>query len=119
MDTTEKKNTSTAGKVFLGVLAGAAVGATLGILFAPDKGSNTRKKIAQGANDKAGALADKFNGYVDRMSKGLEDAKDEAGNLLEKGKVKVDEVKQDANNLLDKTKDKLEDTDKKIAGSYK
>ena len=34
-----------AGKVFLGVLAGVAAGAVLGILFAPDKGSKTRKKI--------------------------------------------------------------------------
>lgn len=31
------------GKVLLGVLAGVAVGATLGILFAPDSGTNTRK----------------------------------------------------------------------------
>ena len=37
------------GKVLLGVLAGVAVGATLGILFAPDKGSETRKKISQTA----------------------------------------------------------------------
>jgi gas vesicle protein len=39
------------GKVLLGVLAGVAVGATLGILFAPDKGSNTRKKITQKSDD--------------------------------------------------------------------
>jgi len=37
------------GKVLLGVLAGIAVGATLGILFAPDKGSTTRKKFPKKA----------------------------------------------------------------------
>lgn len=33
------------GKVLLGVLAGAAAGALAGILFAPEKGSKTRKRI--------------------------------------------------------------------------
>ncbi|WP_062055401.1 YtxH domain-containing protein [Aquimarina longa] len=32
---------------FLGIIAGTAIGATLGILFAPDKGANTRRKIAK------------------------------------------------------------------------
>ena len=37
------------GKVLLGVLAGLATGAVLGILFAPDKGKKTRRKLIGGA----------------------------------------------------------------------
>ena len=41
-----KSNTTTIVSV---ALAGAAVGALLGILFAPDKGSATRQKLSGGA----------------------------------------------------------------------
>jgi gas vesicle protein len=37
------------GNTFLGLLAGTAIGAVLGILFAPDKGINTRQRITDEA----------------------------------------------------------------------
>jgi len=38
-------------------LAGTAIGATLGILFAPDKGTATRKKLVEQSNSLADDVA--------------------------------------------------------------
>ena len=40
------------------IVAGAAVGAAIGILFAPDKGSKTRAKLKEGLDDAAHNLKD-------------------------------------------------------------
>ena len=39
------ENSESNGKTILALLGGIAIGAALGVLFAPDKGSETRKKI--------------------------------------------------------------------------
>jgi gas vesicle protein len=51
-------------KILLALLGGLAVGAAVGILFAPDKGSETRKKIKDSAED----LADKVKSKAKTMA---------------------------------------------------
>ena len=68
------------GKVILGILAGAAAGAMLGILFAPEKGSTTRKKILSKGEEYADELKEKFNEFVDKVSEKFESTKEELKN---------------------------------------
>lgn len=80
------------GKVLLGVLAGIAVGATLGILFAPDKGSSTRKKISRKSNEYANELTEKFNEFIGNITKKFENLREEATCLAENGKHIAEET---------------------------
>jgi gas vesicle protein len=55
------------GKALLGVLAGMAAGAALGLLFAPGKGSETCKKVSRKGEDLAEALNDRIDEKFDEL----------------------------------------------------
>lgn len=74
-----------AGKVFLGLLAGVAIGATLGVLFAPKRGSSTRKRIARKKDDVINTLEEKFNAFVESVSDKYQSVKEEAQQMAEEG----------------------------------
>lgn len=55
-------------KIITAFLAGAAAGALLGILFAPDKGIDTRAKI----KEQGRKMADEFQDVVDKGKEKME-----------------------------------------------
>lgn len=70
------------GKTAAGVLLGIGVGALLGVLFAPHKGTKTRRKIMSKGQDYADELKGKFNGFY-------QDVSDKYENILEETKTMV------------------------------
>jgi len=77
------------GKILLGVLAGVAAGALLGVLFAPDKGWNTRKRISKKADDYMDGLREKFDEFLDTISVKMEEVKDEVSDFTEQDMSKT------------------------------
>jgi len=87
-------------KVLLGFVAGAAVGALAGLLFAPDKGENTRKKIADKTGDWSDTAKETFNGIIDGVKNVYSGTKDEAEEYGDKAKAKVTTARNEVKNAL-------------------
>jgi gas vesicle protein len=71
----------------LGVAAGLAAGALLGVLFAPEKGSKTRKGISKKGMDLVDEVKEKFNDFLESMSAKLEEVKEDASDFTEQHKI--------------------------------
>ena len=85
-------------RVVLGILAGAAVGALVGVLFAPDKGSNTRRKIARRSEDFVDGLKVNLSDRIDHLRDQAGDAVDKFAEKLHTPMSEMEEMKRKAQN---------------------
>lgn len=69
-------------------IRGIAVGFILGVLYAPNRGEETRRKISQKASD----IKDSVKGTYDTVSNTVSKVKDKASEILNKGKQKNDDI---------------------------
>lgn len=81
--------------MLLGLLAGVAVGAAVGVLFAPEKGSDIRKKISTKGNDYKSGLKDKFGNLVDSASETVENVKSKINEYTNKAGSQIADAKDD------------------------
>ena len=89
-----------AGKVLLGVLAGVAAGAVLGILLAPEKGSETRSKISKKGDDYINGLKEKMDGFLKSVGDVYKEAEADAEDLIKNSKEKARNVKSDLSEII-------------------
>ncbi len=85
-------------RVVLGVLAGAAVGALVGILFAPDKGTNNRRKIARRSEEFVDDMKDNLKEKVDHLRDQVGDVVDKFADKLHTPKAEMEDMKHKVEN---------------------
>ncbi len=91
-------SSSSSGFAFIaGLVVGGAIGAIAGLLFAPEAGEETRKKVAVKSKEWADDMYNKFDDLKDSVTEVLEDVKQGAAEVM-------DDVKKGSNQVLDDVK---------------
>lgn len=87
-------------KILFGALAGVAVGIQIGLLIAPEKGADTRKKLSK----KGEAYLNDFNSQLDHLLKGFSDKFDRFNKEISKV---AEETKSKSNELMANARDRV------------
>jgi len=90
-----------AGKLITGLVSGAAIGAAIGLLFAPKKGTDTRKKITETGDSYLKGAKGRMNEMADSLNQKVEAIKERSKAGLSNNKVeeKYHETKADVHDM--------------------
>ena len=95
------------GNTLLAFLAGAATGALLGILYAPDKGVNTREKLSFQLDKYRDMLQQLIDDFVSGKETPLtSEAKSQGQRVVDEAKTKAERLLEDVDELLEQIRGK-------------
>ena len=97
---------SKSSKSFLAFVVGAAAGAIVGILYAPDKGENTRNKLYYQLNKYRDQLKQLINDIVDGKEVIETTAKSEGKKVVQDAKIKAEKLLEDVEKMMTQIKAK-------------
>jgi len=84
------------GNTLLAIIAGSAIGAAIGVLYAPDKGLNTRRRIAEEANRKKNEISESAIDWKDRVANTIASEKhtleEKVGSIVTDASYKTEDV---------------------------
>lgn len=97
---------SRSSKTLWAFIVGAAAGAVVGILYAPDKGENTRNKLYFQLNKYRDQLKQLINDMVDGKEIPDSMAKSEGKKVVNDTKVKAEKLLEDVEKMMNQIKTK-------------